>query len=326
MESRAGAQISTKAFIQSVLILFVLMVIAGLLTQVIPAGSYARISQGEREVIDPDSFQLIDKPNYPFWRWFTAPFEVLGTSDGLIVIMIIIFILFVGGAFAILDHSGILKAGIAKIVQAFGGRKYLLLLVISFFFMSLGAFFGIFEEVVPLVPVVLALSYYLGWDSLVGLGMSILATNMGFSAAITNPFTIGIAQKIAGLPLFSGAWFRIPIFIVIYIVFAVFLVRYAKKIERDPAKSLVYEEDRKERAKYADLQVIAISEENPQLGRAVVWFLVFVVMIFAALMGGPFIPGLADVLLPLVGVLFLVGGVGAGLMAGTGGVPKYSNR
>ena len=67
--------------------------------------------------------------------------------------------------------------------------------------MLIGAFFGIFEEVVPLVPIMIALSYAMGWDTLVGLGMSILATNMGFSAAITNPFTIGVAQKIAGLPL-----------------------------------------------------------------------------------------------------------------------------
>jgi len=73
----------------------------------------------------------------------------------------------------------------------------------------------------------IALAYLLGWDSLVGLGMSILATNLGFSAAITNPFTIGVAQKIAGLPLFSGAWFRAPIFIAIYAVLAVFLVSYA---------------------------------------------------------------------------------------------------
>ena len=319
MEAKAGAQISTKAFIQSVVILFILMVAAGILTRIVPTGSYARINQGEREVIDPESFQFIDNPDYPIWRWFTAPIEVLGTSEGLIVIMIIIFILFVGGAFAILDHSGILKAGIVKIVQAFGGRKYLLLLVISFFFMALGAFFGIFEEVVPLVPVVLALSYYLGWDSLVGLGMSILATNMGFSAAITNPFTIGIAQKIAGLPLFSGAWFRIPIFIVIYIVFAIFLVRYAQKVERKPEASLVYAEDQKERAKYQDFQISALSDENPRLRGALIWFLVFIVLIFAALIGGPFVPGLADILLPLVGILFLIAGVGAGLLAGTGG-------
>ena len=244
MEARSGAQISRKAFTQSVIILFILMVAAGILTRVIPAGSYKRIEMDGRLVIDPASYQASESPDYPLWRWFTAPVEVLGSEDGLLVVVIIVFILMVGGAFAVLERSGILREGIARLVHKFGGKKYALLLVICFVFMALGAFFGIFEEVVPLVPVMLALSYTLGWDSLVGLGMSVLATNMGFSAAITNPFTIGIAQKIAGLPLFSGAWFRIPIFLAIYLVFSVFLVRYAKKIERKPEASLVFEQDK----------------------------------------------------------------------------------
>lgn len=316
MQAKAGAQISAKAFVQSVIILFVLMLVAGILTQVIPAGSYQRISIDERELIDPDSFQLVQRPDYQIWRWFTAPVEVLWSEDGLIVIVIIIFLLMVGGSFAILDQAGILKAGISRIVTIFGGRKYLLLLVISFFFMALGAFFGIFEEVVPLVPVMLALSYYLGWDALVGLGMSVLATNMGFSAAITNPFTIGIAQKIAGLPLFSGAWFRIPIFIVIYSIFSIFLVRYAKKVERDPQASPVYEEDQLGRKKYEHLDLEKIAQSSPYLGRAVVWFTVFLVFILLVLIGGPFIPAISDYALPLVGILFLIAGLGAGLLSG----------
>ena len=316
METKAGAQISAKAFIQSVIILFVIMMVAGLLTRVVPAGRYARIAQGGRELIDADSFQFVEQPDYPIWRWFTAPVEVLGGPDGLIVIVIILFILMVGGAFAVLDQVGILKAVIAKIVRAFGGKKYLLLLVISFFFMALGAFFGILEEIVPLIPLMLALSYYLGWDALVGLGMSVLATNMGFSAAITNPFTIGIAQKIAGLPLFSGAWFRVPMFLAIYAVFAVFLVRYAKKIERNPETSLVHDEDQAERAKYATLDLEAIAQSSPHLGRAMSWFSVFLVLILLVLIGGPFIPAVSDYALPLVGIFFLIGGIGAGMLAG----------
>ena len=105
---------------------------------------------------------------------------MLWGPDNLVVITIIVFILLVSGAFAILDKSGILQNALASIVKRFGKRKYLLLLVISFFFMLLGAFLGLFEEIVPLVPLMIALSYSLGWDALVGLGMSILATNMGF--------------------------------------------------------------------------------------------------------------------------------------------------
>jgi len=316
MDAKAGAQISLKAFVQSVIILFAIMMVAGILTLVVPAGNYSRTLLDGREMIEPESFAFIDRPDYPIWRWFTAPVEVLWGPEGLIVIVIIVFILMVGGAFAVLDQVGILKAGIGRIVQAFGGKKYVLLLVISLFFMALGSFLGILEEIVPLVPLMIALSYYLGWDALVGLGMSVLATNMGFSAAITNPFTIGIAQKIAGLPLFSGAWFRIPIFIVIYAVFSIFLVRYAKRVEREPEDSLVFEEDKEGRAKYDNLDLDAIAAASPKLGRAVAWFSVFLVLILLVLIGGPFIPAILDYGLPIVGILFLSGGVGAGLLSG----------
>jgi len=254
MESRTGLQISTRAFIQSLVILFVLMMVAGLLTRIVPAGRYDRLYVDGREVIDPTSYRVTPRPDYPIWRWFTAPIEVLGAPGNLTVIVIIIFILFIGGSFAVLDRSGIVRAAIGRIVRRFGQEKYALLLVISFFFMAVGAFFGIFEEVVPLVPVMVALSYSLGWDALVGLGMSVLATNLGFSAAITNPFTIGVAQKLAQLPLFSGWWLRVPVFLIVYALFAAFLSTYARKIERDPTRSPVHQEDRAEREKYRVVQ------------------------------------------------------------------------
>ena len=234
MQQRSGAQISQKAFIQSFIILIIIMIFAGVLTRLVPAGSYSRIMSGGREVIDPASFTFQAAADYPIWRWFTAPVEVLAGPDGLTVITIILFLLMVGASFAVLDGSGILRAVIAGIVVRFGGRKYLLLMAISLFFMLMGAFFGIFEEVLPLVPIMIALSLYLGWDTLVGLGMSILAVNMGFSAAVTNPFTIGVAQKLAGLPLFSGALLRMFFFVIIYGIFAWFLTAYAKRVERKP--------------------------------------------------------------------------------------------
>ena len=234
MEEKSGARISRKAFIQAVAIIFILMMVAGVLTRVIPAGQYARTEVDGREVIDATQFSLVERPDYPVWRWFTAPFEVLAGKDSFTVIGIILFILLVGVAFAVMDKSGMLKAAIAWIIQAFGGRKYALLLVITFFFMALGTFFGIFEEVIPLVPIVIGLAYSLGWDSLTGLGMSVLATNVGFSTAVFNPFTIGVAHKLSGLPLFSGAGPRVVLFVVVYAILALFLTRYAAQ-DRPPS-------------------------------------------------------------------------------------------
>jgi uncharacterized ion transporter superfamily protein YfcC len=316
MNEKSGAQISQKAFIQSLVILLIFMIFAGILTRVVPAGEFARIEVDGREIVQPDSFTLTKSVDYPIWRWFTAPIEVLGGEDNLTIIVIILFLLMVGAAFAVLDKSGILQAALGNVVKKYGDQKYTLLLVISFFFMALGAFFGIFEEVVPLVPIMIALSYSLGWDTLTGLGMSILATNMGFSAAITNPFTIGVAQKLAGLPLFSGAWLRIIIFIVMYAVLAIFLTRYAKKIEKDPTASPVYEEDLKGKSNYDKFQIDTLAS-NPNHNKAIRWIIIFVVLILGTLFAAPFVDFISFIALPLVGILFLVGGMGAGFLSGT---------
>jgi uncharacterized ion transporter superfamily protein YfcC len=319
METKAGAQISKKAFFQSVYILAFLMLIAGILTRTIPAGQYQRTITEGRQMIEPGSFAYTPRPDYPVWRWLTAPFEALAGPDGLVLIVIIVFIVLVGASFAVLEKSGILHAALSAIVKKFGGKKYLLLMMISLFFMLMGAFFGIFEEIVPLVPLMIALAYYLGWDALIGLGMSILATNMGFSAALTNPFTIGVAQKLAGLPPFSGFAFRIPIFITIYAVLVIFLLRYAKRIDRQPESSLIFDSDQAERVKYRQLDLDTLRTDQDKLTGATIWFLCFVILIVFTLVGSSFISFLTDYALPLVGVLFFLGGLGAGILAGTRG-------
>lgn len=319
MEQKAGAQISKKAFIQSFVILLALMLCAGILTRVLPASSFERVTESGRTFINTESFHPVDKPAYPVWRWFTAPIEVTWGPDAMVVDTIIVFILIVSAAFAVLDKSGILKSVLGKIVKKFGSHKYPLLLAIIFFFMLMGAFFGLFEEIVPLVPLMIALSYSLGWDALVGLGMSILATNMGFSAAITNPFTIGVAQKLAGLPLFSGGLFRLPIFLAVYGLTAWFLVAYAKKIDRNPETSLIYKEDQVDRARYRSTDFTLADGNNPNLGKASLFFLVFILMIVAVLVGSSFVSFLSDYALLIVGLLFLIGGVGAGFISKAGG-------
>jgi uncharacterized ion transporter superfamily protein YfcC len=318
VEEKSGARISRKAFIQAAGILLSLMVIAGLLTRLIPAGQYQRVEVAGREVIDPTTFTYVPAPDYPIWRWFTAPFEVLAAADGAAVIAIILFILLVGVAFAIMDRSGVLKAAIPRINRAMGGRKMALLLLITFFFMALGAFFGIFEEVIPLVPIVIALAYALGWDSMVGLGMSVLAVNVGFSMAVYNPFTIGIAHRLAGLPLFSGAGLRIIFFFLAYAILAYFLVRYVRKIEQNPRASSIYEEDLLERAKYQGFDLNDASAFDPRMRRAGIFLVIMFALILAILVASPFVPLLSDLALPLTGLLFVIAGVGSGLLAGIG--------
>lgn len=316
VQSKSGAQISTKAFLQAVAIIFFLMILAGILTRVVPAGQYARVEVDGRLVIDATSFTYTERPDFPVWRWFTAPFEVLGAEGNITVIAIIVFILLVGIAFAVMDKSGILKSAISRIIKTFGGRKYAMMLIITFFFMALGAFFGIFEEVIPLVPIIIALAFSLGWDSMTGLGMSILATNVGFSMAVFNPFTIGVSQKLAGLPLFSGALPRVGIFVVGYVILALFLRNYARKIDKHPEASPVFKEDQAERLRLGSFELD--KTDDPRMRRAIIFLAIFFMLILAVLVASPFITFLSDYALPLTGVLFVIGGIGAGLIAGVG--------
>jgi uncharacterized ion transporter superfamily protein YfcC len=319
MDQKAGAQIGKKAFLQSFAILFFLILAIGILTYVIQPGSFERAELDGRTSIVPGTYKPIERPDYPVWRWFTAPIEVLWAAENsLTIIVIILFILMLGAAFAILDKTGILQALIGALVRRFGGQKYRLLLIITLVYMLMGAFFGMFEEAVVTIPLMLALSYSLGWDALVGLGMSMLALNLGFSAAITNPFTIGIAQQIAGLPPFSGVWLRIPFFLIVYGVFALFITRYARKIEKNPQASLVYQEELEIRKRLTNQQVEQFANQAPGAKKAQTWLAGMLVLILLVLFAGPFIPAISAYALPLVGILFFITGLGAGFLSGRG--------
>lgn len=186
MEDKAGIQIGKRAFFSSFFVLLALMILAGILTMVVPAGEFERADVDGRTVIITESYQTVDKPDYPFWRWLTAPAEVITIGpDRLTLGVLVIFIMLMAAAFAILDKSGILGGMIAGIVRRYGARKYTLLMIVTFVFMLMGALFGIMEEAVMLLPMMLALSYRMGWDALVGLGMSVLALK---AARITGKY------------------------------------------------------------------------------------------------------------------------------------------
>lgn len=320
-ESKVGLQISRKSFTSSVIILLLLMLVAGILTRVIPAGEFARVIQNGRESIVPGSYQTISKVDYPIWRWITAPLEVLIGSDAALVIVIIVFLLMIGGSIAVLEKSGILRYSMQLLVDRFGQQKYRMMGVLVLFFMLLGALIGTFEEMIALVPLAITLAISLGWDSLTGLGMSLLAAGFGFAAAISNPFTMGIAQRLAGLPAFSGVAYRILVFAIVYALLMVFLLRHARKVENDPTRSPVYAEDAPLRAKFvssqseAERDALVHQAEQPELDRAMRTFGTFLALILIVIVLGFFLPAIADISLPLVGIFFLVGALVAGRLS-----------
>ena len=230
------------------------------------------------------------------------------------MIVIMLFILLIGGSFTLLDKSGILRAVIAKIAAKMYRRKYLLIAVISFVFMFLGSFFGILEEIVPLIPLIVGLSFMLGWDSLMGLSLSLLSTSFGFAAALYNPFSIAVAQKLANVPLYSGTWLRLIFFVVIYGVLLLFLIRYAKKLDKNPMVSAVYLEDTQRREKY-QLSPAQIEEAAQFKKSPIVFVGLLLGIMFVFLIAAPFL-GLADFSMIFIAIIFILASTIGAKLAG----------
>ncbi len=311
--SSGNLKIGTKSFLSTVAILLALMVFAGILTQILPQGSYERaINENGYEMVVEGSYTLTENAErLPVWRWFTAPFELFGDSQSLTAIVIIVFIILVGGTFSILEKADVFRYLIASTIKKFGDKKYLLLCLITLLCMVLGSTMGLLEETVPLVPILVLLSLALGWDTLTGLGMSIMAVGFGFAAGTFNPFTVVVAQRLADVPLFSGLWMRAIAFVLIYALLCLFLVRYAKKIEKNPEKSLVFSSDEEKRKNLqtedntALLQNKNISKAAKTFGISMLVVLVYVVTALA-------VPALSDYTMVVMAVVITLGGILAG--------------
>src|SRR5690606_39057518 len=122
-------------------------------------------------------------------------------------------------------------------------KKYKLMYIVVLFFMLFGSLFGIFEEAITLLPIIIILSLSLGWDTFTGLGMCLMAAGFGFSTALTNPFSVGLASEAMGITVVDGIIYRLIIFIIMYFVLCTFLRLHIKKIEKNPESSPTYKSD-----------------------------------------------------------------------------------
>lgn len=342
MDRQYSIKVGLKAFVLAFAIILALMIVSGVLTRAVAAGAYERAEEGGRLVVVSGSYERTEPPDYPVWRWFTAPVEVLFAPGNVTVITIILFLIFVGGAFTILEQGGILEEGLRALVATLGNRRYLLMAALILLFMLFASLLGIYEAMVPLIVFIVPLAHILGWDSLVGLGMSLLPLAFGFAAGVFNPFTIGVAQSIADLPLFSGSWLRAIFFVVTYGIVLLFVRGYAKRLDADPRRSLVWDEDEPLRARYrtAGGMTAAVAEGiaagghtdgtepttgtgsaaggalTPQMRRALVWFGVAMGLAVLFILATSRNPVLSDIAFPLMALLLFVGGVGSGRLAG----------
>ncbi|MBP7101699.1 MAG: YfcC family protein [Bacteroidales bacterium] len=249
-------------------IVFIIIVISSILTWIIPAGEFEReihvFDGNSREIVIPDSYHSVE--NVPqTWQVFSAFFKGFVKTSNIIV-----FILMIGGAFWILNFTKAIDIGILsflKIIKKIQKNRLfkhininsIIITSIMIVFSLFGAIFGMSEETLAFIIIFVPLSISMGYDSIVGMAICYLAAHIGFAGGIFNPFTIGIAQGFAHIPLFSGFEYRFICWCIFTTIGILFVLWYANKIKKNPKKSLTYHIDNywRERSKSDNLEKVS---------------------------------------------------------------------
>ena len=253
------------------IIIFGVILFAAILTMFIPLGKYETkeityTMNGEektRTVLDPDSFEYVLDEN---GNRVTKVAPIFGTEDfggqGILnyvfeglttgnkngtAVGIIAFILVVGGSFGIVLRTGAVEGGIMRVISMTNGKEIFLVPILTILFSLGGAVFGMGEEAIPFVMILVPMFIAMGYDAVVGIMCSYVATQIGFGTSWQNPFGLAVAQGIAGIPVMSGALFRIPLWVIFTALTCVFTMRYAAKVKKNPKLSVAYESDQEYR-------------------------------------------------------------------------------
>ena len=296
-------------------IVFSLILISAVATWIVPGGEYitTTLEDGSSSV----EYQVVESQPQT-WQIFSAMFSGFERQAGIVV-----FILMIGGAFWIMNDSKAIDVGIRSFlgftqklnrysIMRRIGTGNLMIVLIMLMFSIFGAVFGMSEETIAFIVIVVPLAISMGYDSITGVGMVFVAAGLGFAGAVLNPFTIGIAQGLADLPLFSGFEYRLFCWVVINAVGISFMLWYANRIKKDPKKSLVYEEDYywREHVRAGEQEEIQITHKASWI----VWGVTTLVLILfsishpitALIIGGG--SGFSWYFIPFITVMFAVTG------------------
>ncbi|WP_343208360.1 YfcC family protein [Anaerolentibacter hominis] len=283
-------------------ILFFIVLAVSILTYIIPAGEFQRMEDPEtnRTLIVPGTFEEVEsQPVSPL----QIPMKFFQTLLKESIAEIIFFIFIIGGAFELIMRTGMIAAFCGKLGNI-KNPKLIVPVFITVF--AIGGFtMGMSVEVLVFVPIGIAVAEAVGYDRITGTAMIALGSIIGFTAGIYNPFNVGVAQSIAQLPMFSGAWLRWLILIVLIIALSIFIIHYAEKVRKDPSKDLMrdvtVQDDKK-------VEIIAVTPRHWLVLLTVVAG--FALLIYGVSAKGWFIAEMA--------VLFLIMGIICGFIGGFG--------
>ena len=277
-------------------IVFFIIVVAAILTWIIPPGKYVSEQVGDETVMTfyyadqlPESVGDIEFHAEPqTWQVFSAFYKGFVKQSNIIV-----FILIIGGAFWIMNKSRAIDMGILSFLKFTKrlersplmrkiGVNNIVIILIMLLFSLFGSVFGMSEETIAFTLIIIPLAISMGYDSIVGLCMVYVAAHIGFSGAMLNPFTIGIAQGIADIPLFTGIGYRAVCWAILTVAGIVFVLLYAHKVKKHPQSSIMYEDDAYWR-KMAEVPEEALERHTPRMAWWVFAFLTAVLITFSIL-------------------------------------------
>ena len=297
-----------KTVIQVTALLASIMLVSIALTYIIPGGDFGTLADGS-----PDFSVYIRRDDYsgvPILKGIFAPVLVFFTSDGITLLALALFLIVVAGAFQIMSDVGGVHSLIGSLSRKFSNRRKLLIVAMSLMFYSLGAFLGQFENMLTLLPIVASLCVLMGYDSFTGFLCCIASTGIGFATAITNPFTVILASNIIDVNPLTKIWYRIIIFIAVFLILMAYILLYIRKITKDPASSYTYESDEKIRAGEKKELFEGIDEDR--LRRI---YTVFLVLGVVAVIVPAMIEAVRSYSVVFLTVYFLIGGIIAGYLA-----------
>ena len=276
METRKVKKVS---FPHTFVIIFVMIVIAVGLTWVVPAGTYDFVkSASGRKVVDPATFHYIQSASV---NPLLIPLYIIKSFSKRIDLMMVIFM--AGSAFHVVTKTGALQAILAKGAKRFSNRLEVFIPVLTLIFGLICTTQGV-NTFIPFAPVMVMLAMAMGLDSITGEAIMVLGGAIGFSTGTFNMFTTVVAQDIAELPAYSGLWYRAVCFVVFYIVTNWYLIRYAKKIKKNPTMSPMFDLDQEMKAEEATMDLEAASElTGRMLAPLVLLVIAFAVIIYGAI-------------------------------------------
>lgn len=290
---------------------FILLLTVGaimaILTHFIPAGEFVRVAgPNGRMMIDPESYGVIASTPTGFLDFFVAIPQGF-VSAGWIVALTFC----VGGGFAVIRQTGMIEISVNRIAHKYSKKGIIIVPILMFVFSTIDTFIGMPELCMVYVPIILPLALALGYDSITACAIALIGSAAGFTAALTNPFTVAIAQKIAGLPLYSGTELRVVFLICTTTISAIFVAIYAKKIKDNPKLSSMYHEDLVNREMLCKGKEFSTTMTKRQSLAGLSTLVLFFTLIFGVFKLG------WD--MPQMGAMFILMGIIAGLISGLNG-------